>query len=158
MRLQIETHGDLTQMVAAELATAERAVTAGVTRAGLGLKAEWRREIIGAGLGQRLARTIRNRTYPEQGASLEAAALVWSKAPEIVGAHARGALPSAADLGDHSGRGRRPAERGLHRLAWQGRRSRRLDLRAPLFARHSAGDRNGLLRALRRHSQRRFLA
>ena len=92
MRMDVGIEGDPAGMAAAEIDAAERAVTAGITTAGLGLKADWRREITGAGLGERLARTIRNRTYPENEASLAAAALVWSKAPEIVGAQARGAL------------------------------------------------------------------
>src|SRR5690606_618630 len=71
---------------------AERAVTRAVSAAGASLKSAWRRQITGAGLGQRLANTIRNRTYPDRGESIGAAALVWSKAPQIVGAHARGAL------------------------------------------------------------------
>lgn len=92
MKLEIAIEGNLRQLAAVEIAAAEWAVTAGVGKAGIGLKADWRREITGAGLGQRLARTIRNRTYPEHEPSIGAAALVWSKAPEIVGTHARGAL------------------------------------------------------------------
>ena len=92
MRLGVTIEGDLAELAMAEIAAAERAVTAGVAKAGAGLKADWRRQITGAGLGERLARTIRNRTYPEHEASIGAAALVWSKAPVIVGAHDRGAL------------------------------------------------------------------
>jgi hypothetical protein len=39
-----------------------------------------------------LARSIRNKTYPERGESLGAAAFIWSKAPEIIHAHDRGML------------------------------------------------------------------
>lgn len=92
MRLEITSEADLARTAAAEILPAERAVTAGVAKAGARLKRDWRREITGAGLGQRLARTIRNRTYPEHEPSIGAAALVWSRAPEIVGAHAQGAL------------------------------------------------------------------
>lgn len=92
MKLGITIEGDLARLAMAETAAAERAVTAGVAKAGVGLKADWRRQITGGGLGERLARTIRNRAYPEHEASIGAAALVWSKAPVIVGVHARGAL------------------------------------------------------------------
>jgi hypothetical protein len=60
--------------------------------AGTGLKTAWRGQITGAGLGRRLANSIRSQTYPKAGESLNAAALVWSKAPVIVGAHDTGPL------------------------------------------------------------------
>jgi hypothetical protein len=43
-------------------------------------------------LGQRLANTIRSQTYPKGRNSLDAAALVWSNAPVIIGAHDTGPL------------------------------------------------------------------
>ena len=52
----------------------------------------WRGQITGAGLGQRLARTIRSEQYPKGQPSLNAAALVWSKAPDIVSAHDTGPM------------------------------------------------------------------
>jgi hypothetical protein len=45
---------------------------------------------LNSALGQRLANTWRGKTYPEGGASLEAASFVWSKAPNIVDAFDRG--------------------------------------------------------------------
>jgi hypothetical protein len=60
--------------------------------AGSGLKAAWRGQITGAGLGSRLANSIRSQTFPRSGESLDAAALVWSNAPVIVGAHDTGPL------------------------------------------------------------------
>ena len=45
-----------------------------------------------AGLGARLGNSIRLATYPKGGESLNAAALVWSNAPVIVGAHDTGPL------------------------------------------------------------------
>ncbi len=53
---------------------------------------DWRAQITRAGLGHRLPRTIRNRTYPTSGDSINAAAFIWSNAPEILNAHDRGAL------------------------------------------------------------------
>jgi hypothetical protein len=49
------------------------------------------------GLGRRLANSIRSQTYPKAGESLKAAALVWSKAPVIVGAHDTGPLIRSKD-------------------------------------------------------------
>ncbi len=63
-----------------------------MAEAGGDLKQAWRRQITGAGLGHRLPRTIRNRTYPQHTDSLDAAAFVWSNAPEIISAHDRGVL------------------------------------------------------------------
>jgi hypothetical protein len=42
---------------------AEQAVTLGVTQAGERLKSDWRAQITGAGLGAKLARTIRMARY-----------------------------------------------------------------------------------------------
>lgn len=68
------------------------ATPAAVHEAGTGLKAAWRLQITGAGLGTRLANSIRSQNFPRSGESLDAAALVWSKAPLIVGAHDTGPL------------------------------------------------------------------
>ena len=78
--------------MAAEIKAGERAVTAAMREAGGQLKADWRRQITGAGLGQRLAKSIRAETWPKGTTSIGAASLVWSKAPAIVGAHDTGPL------------------------------------------------------------------
>jgi hypothetical protein len=69
---------------------AARSVTSAMRNVTDGLKAELRADVVDAGLGQRLANTWRGKTYPEAGASLEAASFVWSKAPNIVDAFDRG--------------------------------------------------------------------
>jgi hypothetical protein len=92
MRLNLEVGPDLVVLMQAEIAAGERAVTTAMRAAGTGLKSSWRAQITGAGLGRRLANTIRSATYPERGESLNAAALVWSNAPVIVGAHETGPL------------------------------------------------------------------
>lgn len=92
MKLKLDIAPDIAAMMAAEIAAGERAVTAAVREAGGGLKSAWRGQIVGAGLGPRLANSIRSQLFPKSGESLRAAALVWSKAPVIVGAHDAGPL------------------------------------------------------------------
>ena len=88
--IQVTVHGDLEEELVAEVKSAERAVTAAIRLAGAGVKAGWRAQIAGAGLGERLGRTIRDQYYPKGEPSLGAAALVYSKAPHIVGAFDEG--------------------------------------------------------------------
>ncbi len=92
MKLKLDFDPDLVSMLQEEIRAGERAVKAAMAEAGGDLKQAWRRQIAQAGLGHRLPRTIRNRTYPQHTDSLDAAAFVWSNAPEIVGAHDRGVL------------------------------------------------------------------
>ncbi len=92
MKLKLDIDPDIVAMMAAEVAAGERAVSAAIREAGTGLKDAWRAQITGAGLGARLARTIRSEQFPKGKPSLSAAALVWSKAPVIVGAHDTGPL------------------------------------------------------------------
>lgn len=90
-RVLATVDGDLERELVAEVKGAERAVTAAVRLAGAGVKAGWRAQIAGAGLGERLGRTIRDQYYPKGGTSISAAALVYSRASHIVGAFAEGA-------------------------------------------------------------------
>ncbi|CAM3104888.1 hypothetical protein SAMN04488021_1446 [Paracoccus aminovorans] len=83
---------DIAKLMQAEIAAGEKAVSTAIRDAGTGLKTAWRGQITGAGLGARLARTIRSQNYPAGNNSLNAAALVWSKAPAIIGAHDTGPL------------------------------------------------------------------
>jgi hypothetical protein len=73
-----------------ELRNLERAVTAGTRDAGRGLKTELRRQVTGAGLGQRLGNSWRDKHYPNQ--KLDAASLVYTKAPQIIRAFDEGAV------------------------------------------------------------------
>lgn len=107
------------------------AVRAGIAEATEGLKAAWRGEVTGAGLGSRLANTIRAQVWPRQ-PSTGAAGMVWTRAPKIVDAHDRGvvirrgsgfwlAIPSRHLRGSGGVRARKmtPAE-------WERRNNRRL--------------------------------
>jgi hypothetical protein len=66
----------------AELRHVERAVASGTREAGCGLKAELRRQVASAGLGQRLANSWRDKHYPNQ--KLDATSLIYTKAPQII--------------------------------------------------------------------------
>ena len=74
----------------AELRDIERAVATGTRDAGRGLKTELRRQVGSAGLGQRLANSWRDKHYPNR--RLDAASLVYTKAPQIIRALGEGAL------------------------------------------------------------------
>ena len=97
MRLQLDITPDLAAMMAAEIKAGERAVTTATREAGNNVKSAWRAQITGAGLGQRLARTIRSEQFPKGRPSLSAAAVVWSRAPVIIGAHDSGPLIRSRD-------------------------------------------------------------
>ena len=88
MRLSAALSGDLRILLAEEVRAAETAVTAGVRQAGQALKAELRQQVTSAGLGGRLANAWRDRHYPN--GKVDAASLVWTKAPQIIRAFAEG--------------------------------------------------------------------
>jgi hypothetical protein len=92
MKLNVSFTPDLVALMRAEVAVGQKAVSNTMAQAGTSLKAAWRGQITGAGLGQPLANTIRSQTYPKGRNSLDAAALVWSNAPVIIGAHDTGPL------------------------------------------------------------------
>ena len=97
MKLDLNITGNIVVAMRAEVLAGEKAVTTAMQNAGAGLKADWRGQITGAGLGQRLARSIRAANYPKGQPSLNAAALVWSKAPVIIGTHDTGPLIRSKD-------------------------------------------------------------
>lgn len=92
MRLGLEVLNDLRRAMEAEERAGRVAVSGGMNAAASGLQAAWRRQVEGAGLGSRLARTIRAQVYPQQRPSSNAAALVWTRAPVLIDAFDRGAL------------------------------------------------------------------
>lgn len=75
------------QMTFEELAEAAMAAADSVEAWG---KELWRGQIRRAGLGNRLANTVRSRVYPRRGASLTPAVTWWSNAPHIVHAFSEG--------------------------------------------------------------------
>ena len=74
----------------AELRDIERAVASGTRDAGRSLRTELRRQVASAGLRQRLANSWRDKHYPNQ--RLDAASLVYTKAPQIIRAFDEGAV------------------------------------------------------------------
>ncbi|MBW6494555.1 MAG: hypothetical protein K0B16_08370 [Burkholderiaceae bacterium] len=96
MKIDVKIAGGIVALMRAEVAAGQKAVSTTMAQAGASLKSAWRTQITGAGLGQRLANTIRSQTYPKGRNSLDAAALVWSNAPVIIGAHDTGPLIRSA--------------------------------------------------------------
>ena len=97
MKLNLSVAGDIVLAMQAEILAGEKAVTTAMRVAGNTLKSDWRAQVTRARLGQRLANTIRTKTYPAAGESFDAAALVWSNAPQIIGAHDTGPLIRSKD-------------------------------------------------------------
>lgn len=92
MRMKTAIEGNLTKMMEAELKSAEQAVGGGLREATDGLKNELRGLVTGAGLGERLAKSWRGELYPRNGRSVNAAGFVFTRAPDIIGAFAHGAV------------------------------------------------------------------
>ena len=90
MKLAASITRSLQANMRAELRDIERAASNGTRDAGRGLKTELRRQVASAGLGQRLANSWRDRHYPNQ--KLDAASLVYTKAPQIIRAFDEGAV------------------------------------------------------------------
>lgn len=92
MRINVDVLGDIVADMRREVEAGERAVQRSIRTAGKGLQRDWRAQIEGAGLGSRLARTVRVEIYPKDQNSMNAAGLVWTRAPQIVDAFDKGAL------------------------------------------------------------------
>jgi len=92
MKLAAAISGDLRKIMAEEVKAAEDAVTAGMRQAADGLKADLRRQVTEAGMGQRLANTWQAELYPKGRNSIKAAGFVFTKAPTIIRAFDQGAV------------------------------------------------------------------
>jgi hypothetical protein len=90
MNLAVKIGRSLQVDMTAELRGIERAVATGTREAGRGLRTELRRQVTSAGLGQRLANSWRDKHYPNR--KLDAASVVYTKAPQIIRAFDEGAV------------------------------------------------------------------
>lgn len=89
--LRLALVGNLEQHLTAERRELVKALRGGTEDvANLGKK-RFRQQILTGGLGVRLSKTWRSKVYPRQNVdTLEPAALIWSKAPQIVSAFSSG--------------------------------------------------------------------
>lgn len=132
MQIGVTFSPDLVAMMRREVAAAENATSKAIHIAGGSLKADWRQQVVAAGLGTRLGNTIRSQTYPKGKDSLRATSLVWSKAPRILSSFEQGALIRAkngfwlAIPTEAAGRG--PGGRRFTPGEWERRRGMRLRL------------------------------
>jgi Family of unknown function (DUF6441) len=97
MRLIAALQGDLEQYMAEELDTAAQAMTEGVKTTSNRIKVAQRRDVERGGLGRRLAKSWQSKNYPRSGASLGAAASIYTKAPVLIRAFEEGATIRSAD-------------------------------------------------------------
>lgn len=128
MRFDVTVQG-WNEFAPAEIRAGERAVSLTMRGVSQSLKGAWRNQVRMAGLGTKLANAIRSDAYPKGKDSLNAAAMVWSKASKIVSAFEDGTVIKSRDgfwlaiplpAAGRGARGRiTPAE-------WEKRRGRRL--------------------------------
>jgi hypothetical protein len=98
MKLKLDITPDLVVAMAAEVKAGEKAVTAAMREAGTGAEDRLAQPDHRGGARPGVWRTrCGARPYPKTGESLNAAALVWSKASVIVGAHDTGPLIRSKD-------------------------------------------------------------
>jgi len=88
MKLKFEAT-DMVKMFDAEVKAGEHAAKRAMTHATTHMKNQWRGQIEEAGLGRRLARTIRSKVYPDVD-SFDPAGFIWAKSPKIIIAHVLG--------------------------------------------------------------------
>jgi len=92
MKMMMDVDEDIEEILADEILKGKIAVTSAMASAGSELKEIWRGQVRGAGLGNRLANSVRSEVYPKARPSLNAAALVYTNADEILISHEQGAL------------------------------------------------------------------
>ncbi len=92
MKLKLDIDPDIVAMMAAEVAAGERAVSAAIREAGTGLKAPGGCRSPARGSGPGSPAPSGRSSSPRPRPSLNAAVVVWSNAPVIVGAHDTGSL------------------------------------------------------------------
>lgn len=91
LNIVVTVENDVPRRMGTRVARMERAVKTAVAGATLQLKTAWRQDVA-AKLGARLGNAVRAEVYPEGQDSLNAAGLVFTRAPKVIGAHERGAV------------------------------------------------------------------
>lgn len=91
-RIGLAMTGDLVRALDEYKKQAAAAVTEAIDEAADDVQAGFRDQLVQAGLGRKLPRTIRKIRYPRGKKSLGAAALVYSKAPQVVQAFNAGSV------------------------------------------------------------------
>lgn len=123
---------NLASMLIDDVDTGERAVTRAIRGVAVDLRSVWRAQVRSGGLGDKLANTIRSASYPAGQNSLSGAAVIWSKAPKLIGAFEAGVLITSQDgfwLAIPTEAAGRPAGRWGRRITpgdWEQRNGRRL--------------------------------
>lgn len=97
MKHRVQVGQSFDELARRDFEIGERAVTRGMARAAREIQSDWRSQISGSGLGRRVANSVRSAAYPKGDVSMNAAALIWTRAPKIVAAHNEGALIRSAD-------------------------------------------------------------
>ena len=93
MKMTVQVDGDVNALTRQKRRAAERAVTDAIHDAGYDVQMNWRGQVTGAGLGQRLANTIRRKDYPEAGVSINPAVFVYARTKtDILGSHDAGSI------------------------------------------------------------------
>lgn len=90
MQFNISFVNSFAKIVRQEVRAGERAATQSVRAETGELKQKWRGQITRAKLGRRLANTVRSIVYPQSTDSWDAAGLIWSNAPKIIGSFDQG--------------------------------------------------------------------
>lgn len=88
LRVSGPNFADIMRDIEGDVATA---ATEAMRGSGYKTLLELRRQVTDNGLGQRLANTWRDRTYPEKRKSMTPTGYIWSNAPDIVESFTRGA-------------------------------------------------------------------
>lgn len=91
-RIRLAVTGDLVSTLDEYRKQAASAVTEAIDEAADDVQAGFRDQLVRAGLGRKLPRTIRKIRYPRGKKSLGAAAIVYTKAPQVVHAFNAGSV------------------------------------------------------------------
>ena len=96
MKIGLGVTPDLVRLVEKEYLHGERAVTRTMRDVSRDLKTKWRGHIA-ARLGHRMGNTVKSAAWPKATESMNAAAMVWTRAPQIVAAHEQGTTIRSGD-------------------------------------------------------------